>query len=192
MNSHLLKSTVAAIALIAVSGAANAADLPPQQSPEIFQDVPLNPLQHWYVRGDIGVGFFDGQGGDEALTIGAGLGYRWSEMFRTDVTFDYTGEYDLNNNVDAEAWTLLANGYIDFNVSDLLTPYVGVGVGYGDVDRSGGGGDDDGFAYALHAGVAFDVTQQTQVDIGYRYRAIDISGPDFDDHAIRAGLRFNF
>ncbi len=192
MKSHLLKSTVAAIALFAVSGAAGAADLPPEQSAEIFQDVPLNPFHHWYVRGDIGVGFFDGQGGDEALTIGGGLGYRWSEMFRTDVTLDYTGEYDLNNNVDAEAWTLLANGYIDFNVSDFMTPYVGVGVGYGDVDRSGGAGDDDGFAYAFHAGVAFDITQQTQIDVGYRYRAIDISGPDFDDHAIRAGLRYNF
>ncbi len=186
---------VAAITLFAVSGQASAADLPSEQGEGTYQSAPLNPYHQWYVRGDIGVGIFDGLGDDDALTFGFGMGRRWSDNFRSDITFDYVGEYDLNNGTnDVDAVTVLANGYVDFNLSSFMNPYVGAGLGYGDVEARVGGikDNDDGLAYAVHAGVAVDVTERTLLDLSYRYRGIDVSGPDFEDHSFQAGFRFKF
>lgn len=189
MKKFTLLTATAAAALLAVSSPSMAADMPTQ--PVVYDSAPVVNVYRWYVRGDAGIGFFDGQGGDEAWTLGGGLGYRWSENFRTDLTLDYTGEYDLNNGRDAEAWSVLANGYVDLPINEWLKPYVGLGVGYGDVQVDGGN-DDDGLALAAYTGLTFDVTRETQLDVGYRYRNISVSGPDFEDHSIRAGFRFNF
>lgn len=190
MKKFALKSTIAACALVAASSAF-AADLPPAPAPGFIEPVPLF-VPSWYARVDAGVGFFDGQGGGEAFTVGGGIGYRWSEMFRTDITVDYTGEYDLRGGVDAEAYSIMANAYADFALGSWLKPYVGAGIGYGDVEFDGPRSDDDGLAYAGYAGLLFDMTQNVSLDLGYRYRAIDISGPNFEDHSIRAGVLFGF
>lgn len=138
----------------------------------------------WYLRGDAGIGFADGSGG-EAFTAGMGVGYRWSEIFRTDLTVDWTGDYS-----NRDAWTVMGNGYLDFAFGSMLRPYVGAGLGWGSVDRPGN--DDDGLAVALHAGTTFNIGPQTDLDLSYRYRTIGVSGPDFDDHALRAGIRYSF
>lgn len=114
-----------------------------------------------------------------------GVGYRFSELFRSDLTVDWTGDYGSSS-----AWTVMGNGYVDFAFGQWLKPYLGAGIGWGDVSRPGP--DDDGLALAGYAGLTFDLAPQTELDLGYRYRSIAISGPDFDDHAIRAGLRYNF
>lgn len=191
MTRTSILSSVAAVALLAGGGQAVAADLPP--APDAGVIAPAPPaLGNWYVRGDVGLGIFDGQGSDEAFTGGIGIGYRWSDLLRTDVTVDYTGEYDLSGGVDAEAYTVLANAYVDFNLGPAwFKPYIGAGIGYGDVEFSGRS-DDDGFAYAGYAGLSFDVSPRTELDVGYRYRSISIGGPDFEDHAIRAGVRWGF
>ncbi len=195
MKTRLFALVVATTTMFALSGPATAADLPPAQGGESYQDAPLNAFQKWYVRTDVGVGIFDGLGDDDALTFGFGVGHRWSNNFRSDLTLDYVGEYDLNNGTnDVDAVTVLANGYFDFNLSSFMTPYVGAGLGYGDVEADVGAAriDDDGLAYAVHAGLAFDVTQRTLLDLSYRYRGIDVSGPDFEDHSFQAGIRLKF
>jgi opacity protein-like surface antigen len=183
MNKFALLTSIAAAAVMASVGMASAADLGPQ--PEVsYAPAPVYTPGNWYFRGDAGVGFADGSGG-EAFTAGLGVGYRFSELFRSDLTVDWTGDYG-----SADAWALMANGYVDFAFGSWLKPYIGAGIGWGDVDQSGG--SDDGLALAGHAGLTFDLAPQTELDLSYRYRTISVSGPDFDDHAFRAGLRYNF
>ncbi|MCC7250988.1 outer membrane beta-barrel protein [Hyphomicrobium sp.] len=85
---------------------------------------------------------------------------------------------------DLESWLGLFNAYVDLGTWRGVTPYVGGGIGIGsitvmgykDVNVPAGSvyyGDKDktttNFAWALYAGLAFDVTPQFTVDLAYRY-----------------------
>lgn len=91
-----------------------------------------------------------------------------------------TNEYTA----DLESWLGLANVYIDLVTWRGLTPYVGGGIGLAYVDVQGFKdvnvpnnsvfyGDKDtsttNFAWALYAGVSYDVTDQLTLDFAYRY-----------------------
>lgn len=129
-----------------------------------------------------------------------------------------------------EAFELLGNAYVDLGTFAGFTPYVGAGLGavhvdYGDVRGEAscsdaapcaatglsaryGGEDSWRFAYALSAGVSYDVTQTLSIDTGYRYlnvgdgsayrfepaagTTLAANDDGFDRHTIRAGLRFKF
>lgn len=142
---------------------------------------------------------------------------------------------------DLEAYELMANVYADLGTFAGFTPYVGGGLGavhlsYDDTsisldagggcdvsDPCGGPADPVGsigfkgenswrFAYALNAGVAYNMTQSLALDVGYRYLNVDggdtysfdgasigapgskILGEDdgFDRHTIQLGLRYKF
>ncbi|MDJ1158234.1 acyloxyacyl hydrolase [Chelatococcus sp. SYSU_G07232] len=81
-------------------------------------------------------------------------------------------------------WVVLANAYIDLGTWSGLTPYVGAGIGgayntihdFRDVNpetRGGGYAGRDGsewnFAWALYAGLAYQLTPSVALDFGYRY-----------------------
>jgi opacity protein-like surface antigen len=119
----------------------------------------------------------------------------------------------------------LVNGYVDLGKWWGITPYVGAGVGYAQnrlgatfdtgvvvgVGASSGvinGGTTGGFAWALMAGMAWDVSASTKVELGYRYLNLGTfrSGApcptcttavqnyeikDVVAHDIRIGLRYN-
>ena len=90
---------------------------------------------------------------------------------------------------DLSSFVGLINGYADLGTWSGFTPYVGAGVGFarntlsgvtdisyntiGGAQTSSGGIAADhstlGFAWALMAGVAFDVTQNLKLDVNYRY-----------------------
>jgi opacity protein-like surface antigen len=91
-----------------------------------------------------------------------------------------TNEYTA----DLESWLGLANAYVDLGTWRGLTPYVGGGIGIASIDVQGFKdvnvpnnsvfyGDHDhsttNFAWALYAGVSYDVTPQFTVDLAYRY-----------------------
>ena len=77
----------------------------------------------------------------------------------------------------------LANAYIDLGTWNCLTPFIGVGVGgayniFADLTDTGIGTSGAGvgrnsnqlsFAWALHAGLAYNVTQNFSVELAYRY-----------------------
>jgi opacity protein-like surface antigen len=138
------------------------------------------------------------------------------------------------DSADGYALSFLANGYVDLGTYVGITPYVGAGLGYTYVNWDtlsdstfcvggacpGGnalfaqtthGGDDSWrFTYALMAGVAYDLTQEIKVDVGYRYRHVEggdmfqfdpatilagatgVQGTDggFATHEVRVGLRY--
>ncbi|MBL8846692.1 MAG: porin family protein [Hyphomicrobium zavarzinii] len=91
-----------------------------------------------------------------------------------------TNEYTA----DIESWLGLVNAYIDLGTWRGITPYVGGGIGIASLDVQGFKdvnvprnsvfyGDKDNsttnFAWALYAGISYDVTPQFTLDLGYRY-----------------------
>ena len=170
---------------LATFGTATAADLLPEQ----FSS-PVDST--WYLRADIGWSFLDWDGGadDDNITFGGGVGYRYNEYWRADIRGDFAGDFNVGGGRDLSLGTVLVNGYFDIPLGAQITPYVGVGAGYGWAELDPGQ-DEDGFAYALMAGATFNMTQNIDLDVGYRYRGIAVSGPDVADHSVLAGFRFS-
>lgn len=137
------------------------------------------------------------------------------------------GTCSFNDDGELAVTTLLANAYLDLGNYSGFTPYVGAGIGgamvhwgdltnteYEDANPSNSatsihdGNGEWRFAYALHAGVSYDVSSNLKFDAGYSYKHIDggsmfsfesgnaNSGPQgFDDdlkiHTFKAGLRWS-
>jgi opacity protein-like surface antigen len=136
-----------------------------------------------------------------------------------------------DNGSEVSAVSVMANGYVDLGTYVGFTPYVGGGLGMSYVSWSSlndttycvdgptddctttgafGGSSHPGengwrFTYALMAGVAYDITRNFKVDLGYKYRNIDggdmfgwDSANTFGDgtsdniqtHEVKVGLRY--
>jgi opacity protein-like surface antigen len=135
---------------------------------------------------------------------------------------------------DISTLSLMANGYIDLGTYAGLTPYVGAGAGVSRVEWSGftektycedgvgacpaallgttkhPGKSDYRFTYALMAGLAYDISPNLKLDLGYKYThvaggdmfgwdsasaaagATGIQGKDdgFSSQEVRVGLRY--
>lgn len=177
-------------------------------------------------------------GFDSSPLAGVGIGYQYSRKFRFDLTGEYRGKSDfrgLDHAVDfgynnqhtgtKSEWLMLANGYWDIATFKGFTPYVGAGAGlaavtledFWDVNVNNNGlhyasdNTEWNFAWALHAGMAYDVSDNLTLDMAYRYVNLgdgktgsyssyddpgDVSGPltieDIDSHDIMVGLRWNW
>lgn len=147
---------------------------------------------------------------------GFGVGVAYGRWF--DTQRHWRGEVELSyreNDVDDvsgvgsdgafNALTGMVNGYYDFLPDARLSPYVGVGVGYADVEADGvglaGGGeldDDDGvFAYQAMVGANYQLT--SNVDFFGEVRYLDTDDPEFDGRESEyetftglAGVRYRF
>jgi opacity protein-like surface antigen len=136
---------------------------------------------------------------------------------------------------DHQASVFLANAYLDLGTWWYFTPFVGVGAGavrhnisaLHDVGFDGLGGSSFGFAnkdrvtwdfaWAVHAGVAYNVTTNVKLEFAYRYLnmgspltvEVDCGGvtggcgigggprafytlTDFDSHDFKLGMRWMF
>ena len=177
---------------------------------------------------------------DGAPFFAAGVGYRWNHWFRTDVTGEYRSKASFdgldiavigpdiipdNYTAKKSEWVALLNGYLDVGTWHGITPFVGAGVGAANVrisdftdvgvtvDSVAFGDDNDqwNFAWALYAGLGFEVTDAFTVELAYRYLdmgdgasgdlvAFDgtnlINNPmEFEDitsHDIKLGVRYTF
>ncbi len=81
------------------------------------------------------------------------------------------------------SWVFLANSYVDLGTWNCFTPFVGVGVGAARNSMSdftdigiptgalglGRNSSEWHLAYALHAGVAYNVSKTFKVELAYRY-----------------------
>jgi opacity protein-like surface antigen len=101
-------------------------------------------------------------------------------------------------------WLLLANAYIDLPTFGIMTPFIGAGVGgarvkiadFSDFNpvvpgtATGVSGDTStwNFAWALYAGLAFEVTPQWTFEVGYRY--LNLGDADTEDLLTPAGGNF--
>ncbi|MBX9908385.1 MAG: outer membrane beta-barrel protein [Beijerinckiaceae bacterium] len=130
----------------------------------------------------------------------------------------------------------LFNAYVDLGTWNCLTPYIGAGIGYASNTISGltdqginypdptgafssviqptlgtaSKGDKSGVAWALMAGVGYEVNKNLTLEVGYRYLNLGDaqSGPirnafrnetygplkakEIDSHDIKIGMRWNF
>ncbi len=155
---------------------------------------------------------------------------------RDQLSYNFGIPINQTNNYRADVATFvgLVNGYIDLGTWNCLTPYLGAGIGFanhsvnGLTDNGinqavgspfanvsyayGDTGSKTNFAWALMAGVAYDVTSSLKLDIGYRYLnmgdgpTIGLAGANgllvnpsssvrfkqIDSHDIRIGMRWNF
>lgn len=196
----------------------------------------VDPGDPWYVRGDIGYQINTDSGSKcscdvpfsdtklrGSVDIGAGVGYVYNENARFDVTVDYspnrtwTGMYQTDPVTSKmSSLTGLVNAYYDIGKFSGFTPYVGAGIGVaylrtGDhITASSGvmstGGSKVNFAWAVAAGVAYDITDQLKLDAGYRLVSLGDAQGGWDtespptrplyrnlfEHQFRLGLRYQF
>ena len=144
---------------------------------------------------------------------------------------NFSGDCTSVDTANVAVFKLLGNAYLDLGKFGGFTPYIGAGIGgayvmyddYRGTETSSGCGGVGGacapnstntsvheglsswrFAYALHAGASYDVSQSWKIDLGYSYT--DIAGgaianaeggtkpfaydEGFSDHVFRAGLRY--
>ena len=134
-----------------------------------------------------------------------------------DGTNDYTGK--------KSEWLIMANAYVDMGTFSGFTPYLGGGIGasritisnFRDVNVPNDGvayGDTNSqwnFAWAVHAGLGFEVNERLTMDLGYSYlrmgdaRSGDLIAYDgtndeynpmefhnISSHDFRLGLRYKF
>jgi opacity protein-like surface antigen len=199
---YLIATILASAAVVSFAMSAQAADIddpvvddPVVDDPVVENPAPADPsVIGLYLRGDIGWSILDVDGGDDDdnFVVGGGIGYQFSDLFRVDITADFSGEYEVAPGAEISTATVLGNLYFDWANDTMFTPYVGGGIGYGFVDGSGLAEDDDGVAYGAAAGVAVGLTNNLDLDLGYRFRGIDISGGDTQEHQGTVGMRVKF
>ncbi len=82
-----------------------------------------------------------------------------------------------------KSWVFLANAYVDLGTWECFTPFVGAGIGgaynqlvdFNDLNTStdgrglGQNSSNWSLAWALYAGVAYNVSEKLKVDLSYRY-----------------------
>jgi opacity protein-like surface antigen len=197
----------AIVAVISIPGHGLAADVAPQPPVISAESVaPDETNSGWYLRGDIGIAvnaapsmnwqsssYFDRSAANSA-SFGAGIGYRFSDTLRADITLDFLTSHRIKGNLTAttedhltqDAATVMANGYYDIATFSGVTPYIGAGIGVARVnddalvrDVSGIGTYTFGgtLRYALAAsamtGFSFDIGHGMQADVGYKFTWID-------------------
>lgn len=154
----VIKRTALAGLLAAAASTATAADRPHPLLPPapVIED---DTTSGWYLRGDIGyvipkrpeadfaagaiTGSLVREGMGDTAVAGIGVGYRFSDSFRTDLTVDhrfaarFRGDSaepalaggSLMDKGAFQSSTLMVNGYVDVGTVGGFTPYLGAGVG---------------------------------------------------------------
>jgi opacity protein-like surface antigen len=134
----------------------------------------------------------------DTVFFDAGVGYEFNNWLRFDFTAEYRTKSAINAfgtytfgggtfgdqyNAFLKSDVFLANAYIDFGTWNCLTPFIGFGIGgayntFSDLTDIGIGTSGNGigtdasqfnFAWALHAGLDYNVTQNFVVELAYRY-----------------------
>jgi outer membrane protein OmpA-like peptidoglycan-associated protein len=175
----------------------------------------------WYGRADVGWSFdgtidIDGAAVEGTLehdwTEHLGLGYAFQNGFRLEGELGHRfNQQEFSGfplvDGDVHAWSAMANLFYDFNRGGGLEPYLGVGVGAARINSTTDSGlstvdgEDTVIAYQGLAGVAVGLTEQLDLDIGYRYFVADgveldegtiVSEADYEHQALTVGLRYQF
>jgi opacity protein-like surface antigen len=157
---------------------------------------------------------------EDGSLLSAGLGYAvpngWrfeAELSRRDNDLDAAALLDPGGSVETIA--LMANIYRDLGTGKVK-PYFGLGFGVAQSELQATftpplnppvvDNDDTGLAYQIMLGATFDTGSRVVVEFGYRYfvapgfEGTGVTPPatafpveaDFEQHALAAGLRWNF
>jgi len=206
--------------------AAQAADYdPPVFVEEADEYVPVEVGSGWYLRGDVGYNVTEtpydfsylGVETDNTRIFGSlGMGYRFTDYFRGELNLGFLSHdtFDATTGIETislenTVWSGMANVYADLGTIAGFTPYVGAGAGmvYSRSDASLEGlidisasDDQYEFAYSLNAGVAYQVSKNLLLDVGYQYLSspgLEYIDPEtfevkdgVDYHQVKVGLRY--
>jgi opacity protein-like surface antigen len=154
--------------------------------------------------------------------------YRGETGFHGMDTYDLGGDVRFNNYTAKKSeWLFLANVYADLGTWGGVTPFIGAGLGFArigihsfrDAGIAGGAptlafgesGYQWNLAWALHAGISYEVTRNFSVELAYRYvymgdgKSGDLIGFDglndirnpmlfkgIDSHDLKLGIRYMF
>lgn len=154
--------------------------------------------------------------------LGGAAGVKWNDLLRTEIEFSHNsfGAKDYSSNGKAfigasgpmSATYLLGNVWLDLPTHSQFTPYIGGGVGYGWANadltftepKYGYQNGSGNLVWQLGAGVKFSVRDHLDIDLGYRYKALDninfsnntsgytYTGGNLRSHNIELGLTYNF
>jgi opacity protein-like surface antigen len=184
-----------------------------------------------YDDGDFGNSFLDDAYDSYPISGSVGFGYHFTDYLRADINLGYlagdqfafdsftAGPITATADVRNKNWYGMLNGYVDLGTYAGITPYVGAGIGLMRSDRrfdatfddgAGGGFSYDShdvsysMAYSLNAGLAYQVTPNLAIDVGYQYLSApsaeytkinSISDYEVEEglsfHQIRVGLRYD-
>jgi opacity protein-like surface antigen len=135
---------------------------------------------------------------EAGMLFGLGVGYRHNSWFRWDLIGEYRGETGFHGmdtyggppptatNIytgKKSEWLLMWNAYLDLGTWKNITPFIGAGIGasrisihsFRDIDpitpaaAYAPSASKWNFAWALHAGLAYDVTPNFTIELAYRY-----------------------
>lgn len=216
MHRHVCELFVATmVALVVSAGPAAASDVDAQTDAPALQhtdDILPDEVERRgaYVRLDVGgmwspapgisvvnapagLGAVDAGTPDAQVSVGGGVGYRFSNWFRSDLTVAFAPGRDFTADTSGSAGSgalsgsmtstaLLASAYAEFAPESWVRPYVGGGLGVANlsldsVEQQMPGGGTTAFsdnsewnlAWSLAAGVTLDVSEALELDAGYRY-----------------------
>lgn len=168
---------------------------------------------------------------DLGFSVAGQVGYEWDDAIATgvDLRLDVEAGYlsaevdtsqipglaglagaKVSADGDTSVFSIMANAYADFNLTDDFELFAGggLGVGFTDFDghiRSGAGATvpyadetDAVFGFHLDAGAAYDLTDHLILEASYRYsHFVDADagvngGDDIQAHQALLGLRYKF
>lgn len=163
------------------------------------------------------------------------LEYRGGAQFSVNDRLSYNNGFGIVQQTNSykgniSSMVALFNAYVDLGTWYCLTPYIGAGIGYATNTISGmtdqgivfaggpssatlgtaGNGDKSGVAWALMAGVGYEVNKNLTLEAGYRYLNLGeaqsgriqnaflnqsyapLKVKELESHDFKIGMRWNF
>ena len=159
----------------------------------------------FYVGAQGGVAIPDDSNVNTGFDVGGQAGYRFGNGFRVEEAFNYLRQginFGTFNPVDVSVhlntYTLMTNGYYDFNTGTKFIPYLGAGIGLShnsvtvsDDNNSVSVSNGNHFAAQGIAGVAYQLTKAVAFDVQYRNLYAHDAAVQ-DNNIIEAGVNYYF
>ncbi len=190
---------IASASVIALSSGAFAAD----SGTDADSKDGLAQGNGWYFSGSTGLSLMENSTNrsssrhfdastDPGFEINGAIGKELGNGFRAEgelgyhqMSLDHITSYGVGGSGgaggDADAFSVMGNGYYDFDAGGPIKPYIGAGLGFARVSLSDAtvnghalvDDEDLTFAYQAMAGIGYQVNPKGTLFLGYRYFAVD-------------------
>ena len=136
---------------------------------------------------------------DTGFASETGLGYRFNQSIRTEVTYVYNAPVIEKLVKDGAAYSYVLSAYYDMNNDSKWTPYIGAGFGSSTINVTASTDDSDSTSiWQAKLGVSYDLSEKMDMfgELGYqslgKYHVNDRSFDEVDMVKGQLGIRFFF